>query len=1327
MRRALMVVVLGGLLAGATSPGTGMAAESGGALGFSVPSQVEAGLAVAVQFRLPGSVAAIDGRLFFDTQAAEVVGLAPVGGGTAFRPVEIPGGVAFGAYDLTPKRGYTVMRVVIAPRTSGQLQLRLVIDATADAAGKRLPISGRRTTRTLSVQGGTKLLPAPAAEAPITAPRTAGTTRGLFGRERISILDLDIVRAGWEVARANGSSCGIAIDAGADANGDACVDIVDVQAVLADQGRRVAPTVEPGGPLEPRIIGRPVASLGGVAFEDTALTAASAGPNFVVDSTADTADAMPGDGVCADSSGNCTLRAAITEANWWRGDNRIEFNLLGTAPVRIQLLAGLPTLLIQDRTGGLTIDGYTQPGAQVNTAQFGSNAIMGVEIRGTGSSPQAIGLRITSPNNTLRGLLFNTHRRSIVVDGGDAQNNRIVGNWVGYNPNGSTASYNGNYNILLNTGASNNFVGSPALEDRNVSGRATHAIDLYGPGTNGNVIQNNLLCTTPSGTGTAQCSTGIDHNHGPKNGIIGGTNPSERNIIGRTTLNGIEYSHGWDPAGADHLTWQINNNSAIGNWVGFRGDGSYDPVFRSAQNNPGTNDNGNGINVYDGANFNLIEGNYVASVYDGIQTMSPNATGNVIRNNIIGISPLGQAAPLTRFGIVARLHTISHVVEGNLIRNAAFGGIGLTQFNVRFVRLSRNIVMDTNGPAIHLEPNPNDPTTGANDLQPAPVITSATTIFVNGTGTPNATVEVYRASRPAGQSGLPVEYLGATTVAANGSWAVPVSVTEGTAVTALQIRASDDTSALGMNVAAVFEAPPSAPTADFEWGQQATSLEVNFTDTSTGAPTTWHWDFGDGDTSAEPNPTHAYAAAGEYTVVLTASNAGGPSERTRQVTVSAPTVPPGGFVAADAFSRSVMGGWGSAEIGGTYTTQGTATSFSVGEGAGSMIMPSAGASRSALLNGTSERDVDIKFRMRADKAAAGGSYFIYAVARRNGNSEYRPRLIFNANGTVSVGASVLNSGAEASLGPVVVVPGLSQAPSSFVWLRADVTGSSPTTLRVKAWADGQAEPAGWMFIATDSSAAVQAAGSLGLRIYVSGGASNAPVTFGFDDYTVGGPPPPPPPPPPATYAADAFERTLGNGWGTADVGGTYTLQGASSAFSVGSGLGQINLPSAGANRSALLDGVAQRDVDITFRVSVDKVASGGAYYVYAVARRNGNNAYRPKVILNVNGTVSAHAGVVINNSESSLGPAVVVPGLTQAAGSFIWVRAQVSGADATTIRVKAWADGAPEPIAWQFSVQDSTAGVQGPGGVGLRTYLAGNVNNGPVVFGFDDLSASEPV
>lgn len=54
-------------------------------------------------------------------------------------------------------------------------------------------------------------------------------------------------------------------------------------------------------------------------------------------------------------------------------------------------------------------------------------------------------------------------------------------------------------------------------------------------------------------------------------------------------------------------------------------------------------------------------------------------------------------------------------------------------------------------------------------------------------------------------------------------------------------------------------------------------LRVNFTDlstTSTGANTTWEWDFGDGTTSTNQHPLHIYTAAGNYTVTLRVTNSG---------------------------------------------------------------------------------------------------------------------------------------------------------------------------------------------------------------------------------------------------------------------------------------------------------------------------------------------------------------------------------------------------------------------------------------------------------------------
>jgi PKD repeat protein len=46
-------------------------------------------------------------------------------------------------------------------------------------------------------------------------------------------------------------------------------------------------------------------------------------------------------------------------------------------------------------------------------------------------------------------------------------------------------------------------------------------------------------------------------------------------------------------------------------------------------------------------------------------------------------------------------------------------------------------------------------------------------------------------------------------------------------------------------------------------------LEVSFTDTSSPTPSSWLWDFGDGNTSTDQNPVHTYSGPGVYNVSLT--------------------------------------------------------------------------------------------------------------------------------------------------------------------------------------------------------------------------------------------------------------------------------------------------------------------------------------------------------------------------------------------------------------------------------------------------------------------------
>ena len=129
---------------------------------------------------------------------------------------------------------------------------------------------------------------------------------------------------------------------------------------------------------------------------------------------------------------------------------------------------------------------------------------------------------------------------------------------------------------------------------------------------------------------------------------------------------------------------------------------------------------------------------------------------------------------------------------------------------------------------------------------------------------------------------------------------VHVYVTAGTYSVGLTVTNTDglnSTTRSGYITASALVPPAANFTANVTSG--AVPLAVQFTDKSTGSPQTWNWTFGDGATSAVQNPAHIYAAAGSYTVSLTATNGDGSNATTRAgyITVNTASPPVATFTA----------------------------------------------------------------------------------------------------------------------------------------------------------------------------------------------------------------------------------------------------------------------------------------------------------------------------------------------------------------------------------------------------------------------------------------------
>jgi trimeric autotransporter adhesin len=226
-----------------------------------------------------------------------------------------------------------------------------------------------------------------------------------------------------------------------------------------------------------------------------------ASTSFTVNQTSDASDENLADGVCDINSlvsgDQCTLRAAIEQANATSGADTINFNLFGSGPFTITPTSQLPTLADQ-----LTINGYTQPGASPNTLARGTNANLLIELDGTNAGT-ADGLEIGAggSGSLIKGLVINRFsNQGIDVSSLSAAliNVRIEGNFVGTDPSGMEAL--GNRGDGIEMDASDSVVGGSTVAKRNlISGNEVDGLSVSA--ANNVKVENNLVGTKADGVG----------------------------------------------------------------------------------------------------------------------------------------------------------------------------------------------------------------------------------------------------------------------------------------------------------------------------------------------------------------------------------------------------------------------------------------------------------------------------------------------------------------------------------------------------------------------------------------------------------------------------------------------------------------------------------------------------------------------------------------------------------------------------------------------------------------------------------------------------------
>ena len=117
----------------------------------------------------------------------------------------------------------------------------------------------------------------------------------------------------------------------------------------------------------------------------------------------------------------------------------------------------------------------------------------------------------------------------------------------------------------------------------------------------------------------------------------------------------------------------------------------------------------------------------------------------------------------------------------------------------------------------------------------------------------------------------------------------PGTVTATNADGALTIVFTSDYSQVSTGWLADISCYIQEPEAAFTATADGCSHDITLTNESSFA-TSYLWDFGDGTTSTEANPTHTYAANGTYTIALTVTNSLGSNSTTHEIEISAPEI-----------------------------------------------------------------------------------------------------------------------------------------------------------------------------------------------------------------------------------------------------------------------------------------------------------------------------------------------------------------------------------------------------------------------------------------------------
>jgi CSLREA domain-containing protein len=416
----------------------------------------------------------------------------------------------------------------------------------------------------------------------------------------------------------------------------------------------------------------------------------------------------------------------------------------------ISLAEPLPALstgwdTIDGSQAGVTIGGVDQS-FECIVISSNDNALKGLQIRdclvAVMVQPGAQENEIGGPGPG-EGNVISANDEGIVIGGVGADSNVVRANLIGVDASGSKALSNRN-GVHIYAEAEANLIGGSHPSDRNIiSGSEGVGITIMG---GANIVQGNYIGTDLSGTAAIpNAMEGIWIAPGAQDNLIGGSTPEERNVISGNKLFGISiYGPG------------ASGNVIKGNYIGVDASGTVALVNRHS------------LDITDGPQNNVIggsapgEGNVISAAVTGVLIRGADTSGNVIIGNYIGIDasrsqPVPNAYCIWAFRD-AHDNTIGGTSrgEGNIIASNTVFGVQIEGQNSVGNAIRGNSIYANGSGGIQNGDG------GNGELEP-PTVTSVSPLV--GSACPGCTVDIYSDSGDQGEV-----YEGSTVADADGSF-----------------------------------------------------------------------------------------------------------------------------------------------------------------------------------------------------------------------------------------------------------------------------------------------------------------------------------------------------------------------------------------------------------------------------------------------------------------------------------------------------------------------------------------------------------------------------